>query len=79
MPRIELERKVPVCRDIFEVRHLEYELPDQIVLDGVLMTYNERSGFYESSGHIVSVSARDYLRAVLKEKGIAKESSSFEM
>lgn len=79
MPRIEIERKIPVGRDIFKVRRFEYELPDQIMFDGVLMKYNSRSEFYESSGGFVFVSARDYLLAVLKEKGMAEESSSFEM
>lgn len=74
MPRIELEKKVPIGRGIFEIKRFEYELPEKIMFDDVLMIYNNRSGFYENMGRTISVSVRDYLRTVLREKGLIEES-----
>lgn len=65
MPRITLEKKIPIGNGISEIKEVTYDLPDHIVYKGQYMSYDSyHKGYQGSYGNLI-ISAKDYLKETL--------------
>lgn len=75
MPRVSIEKKIKFG-SLYRVVTETYELPDKIVVDGKVYSYNS---YYQAYDHNMEdfISAGDYIKSQLKESKGKETSSSF--
>lgn len=67
MPRITIEEKLPIDDDLSEIKETTYDLPEKILVDGELMSYDSYHKSYV--GHQdSSITAIDYIKMKLNKK-----------
>ena len=71
MPRITLERKVKVGNNIYKIKTETYELPEQILYMGQLLSYDSYHKEYSNSNF--SIPAKYYLEIMLKQHKAKKQ------
>ena len=71
MPRITIERKIEITKKIYKIESEEYELPEQILFMGQLLSYD--SYHKEYSNNNFSVPAKYYLEIMLKQHKAKKQ------
>ena len=64
MPRISVEKKIPIKNNIFEIKTMTYELPENIVYKGKYLSYDNYHIEYTDRKDF-SISVLDYLKIVL--------------
>lgn len=73
MPRITLEKKMPIRNNIFEIKTYIYDLPENIVYKGRYLSYDNYHKEYTDRKDF-AIRAVDYLNEMLKIDTKKKES-----
>ncbi len=73
MPRVTLERKIEVGKNIYKIETETYELPEQILYMGQLLSYDSYHREYSNSNF--TISAKYYLEIQLKQYKAKKQES----
>lgn len=71
MPRITIERKIEVGNKVYRIEADTYELPEQILYEGQLLSYDSYHREYSNSKF--TISARYYLEIQLKLQKAKKQ------
>ena len=80
MPRISVEKKIPIKNNIFEIKTMTYELPENIVYKGKYMSYDNYHKEYTDRKDF-SISVLDYLKIALNSSNNqqTKDEDDFEL
>lgn len=68
MPRITLEKKVPLKGGVVEIITNEYELPGTIFYQNKVLSYDSYQRAYVDNGGDTFIFAVDYLKFVLEQQ-----------
>lgn len=78
MPRISVEKKIPINNNIFEIKTMTYELPENIIYKGKYLSYDNYHKEYTDRKDF-SISALDYLKIALNSNhNQTKDEDDFE-
>ena len=66
MPRITIERKVPVIGNMFKIEEEVYELPDRIIYKDLVLDWDSYRQEFSDRYYTMIVKGKDYVKEMLK-------------